>query len=104
MRQSVRIIKQAIKQIQEIEGPVRAKVPKVLKPPKGSVYAEIESAKGIIGFYIVSDGTDKPYRVHVRRPSFINLGYLDEMLRGCLLADVVAILGSLDIIMGDVDC
>lgn len=104
MRQSVRIIKQAVEQIREIDGPVMAKVPKVLRPPKGSTYAEIESAKGIIGFYIVSDGTDKPYRVHVRRPSFVNLGYLDEMLKGCLLADVVAILGSLDIILGDVDC
>ncbi len=104
MSQSVRIIKQAIKQIREVDGPVRAKIPKLLKPPKGSVYAEIESAKGIIGYYIVSDGTDKPYRVHVRRPSFINLGYLEEMLQGCLIADVIAVLGSLDIIMGDVDC
>ena len=80
MSQSVRIIKQAIEQIREVDGPVRAKVPKVLKPPKGDIYAEIESAKGIIGYSIVSDGTDKPYRVHVRRPSFINLGYLEEML------------------------
>lgn len=104
MRQSVRIIQQAIEQIQEVDGPVRAKVPKVLKPPKGDAYAEIESSKGIIGYYVVSDGTNKPYRVHVRRPSFINLGYLDEMCRGYLIADLVAILGSIDIVLGEVDC
>ncbi|HBX22363.1 MAG TPA: NADH-quinone oxidoreductase subunit D [Desulfotomaculum sp.] len=104
MEQSVRIIKQAIEQIKEVDGPIIAKVPKVLKPPKGEVYQEIESSKGIIGYYIVSDGTNKPYRMHVRRPSFINLGYLDEMLRGYLVADVVAILGSIDIVLGEVDC
>lgn len=104
MRQSVRIIKQAIEQIKEVDGPVIAKVPKVLKPPKGDVYAEIETSKGIIGYYVASDGSNKPYRVHVRRPSFINLGYLDEMLRGYLVADVVAILGSIDIMLGEVDC
>jgi len=104
MRQSVRIIKQAIEQIREIDGPIKAKVPKVLKPPKGDAYAEVESSKGIMGFYIVSDGTNKPYRVHVRRPSFINLGYLDEMCRGWLIADLVAILGSIDIVLGEVDC
>ncbi|TYO95176.1 NADH-quinone oxidoreductase subunit D [Desulfallas thermosapovorans] len=104
MRQSVRIIQQAIEQIKEIDGPIIAKVPKVLKPPKGEAYEEIESSKGIIGYYVVSDGSNKPYRVHVRRPSFINLGYLDEMLRGYLIADVVAILGSIDIVLGEVDC
>lgn len=104
MEQSVRIIKQAIEQIKEVDGPVMGKVPKVLKPPKGEAYHEIETAKGIIGYYVVSDGSNKPYRVHVRRPSFINLGYLDEMVRGALIADVVAILGSIDIVLGDVDC
>lgn len=104
MQQSVRIIKQAIEQIREVDGPVMGKVPKVLKPPKGEVYHEIETSKGIIGYYVVSDGSNKPYRLHVRRPSFINLGYLDEMLRGYLIADVVAILGSIDIVLGEVDC
>jgi NADH-quinone oxidoreductase subunit D len=104
MRQSVRIIQQAIEQIKEVDGPIVGKVPKVLKPPKGEAYVEIESSKGIIGYYVVSDGSNKPYRVHVRRPSFINLGYLDEMLRGYLLADVVAILSSIDIVLGEVDC
>lgn len=104
MEQSVRIIQQAIEQIKEVDGPIMAKVPKVIRPPKGEVYHEIETSKGIIGYYVVSDGTNKPYRVHVRRPSFINLGYLDEMLRGYLIADVVAILGSIDIVLGEVDC
>lgn len=104
MRQSVRIIQQAIEQIENVDGPIKAKVPKVIRPPKGDVYFEIESSKGIIGFYVVSDGTNKPYRVHVRRPSFINLGYLDEMCRGYLIADLVAILGSIDIVLGEVDC
>ncbi|WP_066639417.1 NADH-quinone oxidoreductase subunit D [Desulfolucanica intricata] len=104
MRQSVRIIQQAIEQIREIDGPIQAKVPKMFKPPKGEIYHEIEGAKGILGYNIVSDGTNKPYRVHVRRPSFINLGYLDEMCRGWKIADVVAILGSIDIVLGEVDC
>ncbi|AGL02137.1 NADH-quinone oxidoreductase subunit D [Desulfoscipio gibsoniae] len=104
MRQIVRILKQAVAQIKEVDGPVIGKVPKVLKPPKGEAYEEIESSKGIIGYYVVSDGSAKPYRIHVRRGSFINLGYLDELLRGVLLADVIAILGSLDIILGEVDC
>lgn len=104
LEQSARIIKQAIQQIKEVGGPILAKVPKVIRPPKGDVYYEVEGAKGIIGHYVVSDGSNKPYRVHIRRPSFINLGYLDEMLKGYLIADVVAILGSIDIVLGDVDC
>lgn len=104
MEQSIRIIKQAIEQIREVDGPVMAKVPRVIKPPKGEIYHENETSKGIIGYYVVSDGSNKPYRVHVRRPSFINLGYLDEMLRGVLIADVVAIFGSIDVMLGEVDC
>lgn len=105
MRQSHRIIEQALEQLEELPGgPVMAKVPKVLKPPEGEVYHEIEGAKGILGYYVVSDGTIKPYRVHIRRPSFINLDLLDEMCRGWKIADVVAILGSIDIVLGEVDC
>ncbi|MCF8010699.1 MAG: NADH-quinone oxidoreductase subunit D [Clostridiales bacterium] len=104
MRQSVYILQQAIEQIRETDGPIMAKVPKVLKPPKGEAYHEIESSKGILGYYVVSDGSNKPYRVHVRRPSFVNLGFLDEMCRGGLVADLVAILGSIDIVLGEVDC
>lgn len=102
MRQSLRIIRQAVEQMPE--GPVMAKVPKMIKPPAGDVYCEIEGAKGMLGYYVVSDGSNKPYRVHVRRPSFINLGFLSELSRGWKIADVVAILGSLDIVLGEVDC
>ena len=104
MRQSQRIIEQALKQLKELPpGPVVAKVPKVIKPPKGDAYHEIEGAKGILGFYVVSDGSTNPYRVHFRRPSFINLALIDEMCRGWKVADVVAILGSIDIVLGEVD-
>ncbi|AEF93983.1 NAD(P)H-quinone oxidoreductase subunit H [Desulfotomaculum nigrificans CO-1-SRB] len=102
MQQSANIIRQALDMLPE--GPIRAKVPKIIKPPAGEAYAEIESSKGIMGTYVVSDGSTKPYRVHFRRPSFVNLSYLDEMLRGWKIADVIAILGSIDIVLGEVDC
>ncbi|MCL4441978.1 MAG: NADH-quinone oxidoreductase subunit D [Firmicutes bacterium] len=102
IRQSKRIIEQALDQIPE--GPIMAKVPKVIKPPAGDAYAEIESSKGVYGAYVVSDGSPKPYRVHFRRPSFINLGYLGELCEGWKLADVIAILASIDIVLGEVDC
>lgn len=102
MRQSGRIIEQALEQMPD--GPILAKVPRVIKPPAGDTYAEIESSKGIYGCYIVSDGSAKPYRIHFRRPSFINLGYLGKLCEGSMLADVIAILGSIDIVLGEVDC
>lgn len=73
------------------------------KPPEGEVYVCIESPKGEIGYYIVSDGSGKPYRVHVRAPSFINLQALPVMSAGGLVADLVAVIGSLDPVMGEVD-
>lgn len=102
MRQSARIIEQALEGLPE--GPFMAKVPKVIKPPAGEVYHEIEGARGILGYYLISDGSPKPYRMHVRRPSFINLGVVRELCRGWKLADAVAILGSVDIVLGEVDC
>jgi NADH-quinone oxidoreductase subunit D len=101
MRQSRRICLQAIENIPT--GPIMAKVGKVLKPPPGEVYHSIESPKGEIGYYVVSDGTTQPYRVRVRPPSFINLQAFDTMVRGHLVADVVAIIGTLDIVLGEVD-
>lgn len=73
------------------------------RPPMGEVYVPIESPKGEIGFYIVSDGSGKPYRVHVRAPSFVNLQSLPVMARGGLVADLVAIIGSIDPVLGEVD-
>jgi NADH-quinone oxidoreductase subunit D len=101
MRQSVRIIRQAVEGIPE--GPIIAKVPKVLKPPVGEVYVSIEAPKGELGYYVVSDGSLQPYRVRVRPPSLINLQSLDKMARGALVADVVAIIGTIDIVLGEVD-
>ncbi len=101
MRQSLRIIEQAVAGIPE--GPIMAKVPKVLKPPVGEVYVSIEAPKGELGYFVVSDGSTQPYRVRVRPPSFVNLQALDVMVRGQLVADVVAVIGTLDIVLGEVD-
>jgi NADH-quinone oxidoreductase subunit D len=101
MRQSVRIIRQAVEDIPS--GPIMGKVPKVLKPPVGEAYVSIEAPKGELGYYVVSDGSLQPYRVRVRPPSFINLQSLDRMARGSLVADLVAIIGTIDIVLGEVD-
>ena len=101
MRQSRRIILQAVESIPE--GPILARVGKVIKPPPGEVYHSIEAPKGELGYYIVSDGTTQPYRLRIRPPSFINLEAFDKMVRGHLVADVVAIIGTLDIVLGEVD-
>ncbi len=101
MRQAVRIIRQAVERIPE--GPIMAKIPKVLKPPAGEVYHSIEAPKGELGYYIVSDGSTQPYRVRVRPPSFVNLQALALMVRGQLVADVIAVIGTLDIVLGEVD-
>ena len=101
MRQSVRIIRQAVAGLPE--GPIMAKVPKVIKPPVGEVYVSIEAPKGELGYYLVSDGSTQPYRVRVRPPSFVNLQALKKMARGCLVADLVAIIGTTDIVLGEVD-
>jgi NADH-quinone oxidoreductase subunit D len=101
MRQSRLICLQAIENIPA--GPIMARVGRVLKPPAGEVYHAIEGPKGILGYYIVSDGSIQPYRIRIRPPSFINLQALDKMIRGHLVTDVVAIIGTLDIVLGEVD-
>ena len=101
MRQSVRIIRQAVEDIPA--GPIMGKVPKVIKPPVGEAYVSIEAPKGELGYFVVSDGSTQPYRVRVRPPSFVNLQSLDRMANGALVADMVAIIGTLDIVLGEVD-
>ncbi len=101
MRQSVRIVKQCVERL--APGPILGKVGKVIKPPAGEVYHSIEAPKGELGYLVVSDGSTHPYRVRVRPPSFVNLQALDIMSRGHLVADIVAIIGTIDIVLGEVD-
>jgi NADH-quinone oxidoreductase subunit D len=101
MRQCVRIIRQCVERL--APGPIFGKVGKVIKPPVGEVYHSIEAPKGELGYFVVSDGSTNPYRVRVRPPSFVNLQALDIMVRGHLVADVVAVIGTLDIVLGEVD-
>jgi NADH-quinone oxidoreductase subunit D len=101
MRQSVRIIRQGVDRL--ASGPIMGKVGKIIKPPAAEVYHSIEAPKGELGYFVVSDGSTHPYRVRVRPPSFVNLQALDPMIRGHLVADVVAVIGTLDIVLGEVD-
>jgi NADH-quinone oxidoreductase subunit D len=101
MRQSVRIIKQAMKQIPS--GEVKSKVPYLIRPPVGEAYAHIEAPKGELGFYLVSDNSIAPYRCHIRAPSLLNLTALRDMIVGWKVADAIIIFGSIDITMGEVD-
>ncbi|HOC17817.1 MAG TPA: NADH-quinone oxidoreductase subunit D [Vicinamibacterales bacterium] len=102
MRQSMRIVRQAVEGLPE--GPVMAKVPRLIKPPAGETYHANESPKGEIGFFIASDGrSTSPYRLRVRPPSFCNLQALPQLVRGHLVADVIAIIGTIDIVLGEVD-
>ncbi len=101
LRQSVRILEQALDMLPG--GPASTPVPLALRPPPGEVYSRIEGPKGELGFYIVSDGSAHPYRWHIRAPSYINLTPLRDMVVGQTLADAIITLGSIDIILGEVD-
>jgi NADH-quinone oxidoreductase subunit D len=126
LRESIGIVQQALAGMPE--GPIKADSPKVVLPdrekmktqmealiyhfkiitegfavPAGEVYQAIESPRGEMGYYIVSDGTAKPYRVHMRGPSFANLRALSKMCEGQLIADVIAAIGSIDVVVGDID-
>ncbi|MGE5315327.1 MAG: NADH-quinone oxidoreductase subunit D [Acidobacteriota bacterium] len=101
MEQSLRIIEQALEQIPE--GNVQEKLPKRIMPVASEAYARTEAPRGELGFYIVSDGTGSPYRIKARGPSFVNLSVIGEIARGAMIADLVAILGSTDIVLGEVD-
>jgi NADH-quinone oxidoreductase subunit D len=103
MRESVEILKQALPQIPA--GPIMNPKVKVraFRPPVGEAYGRIEAPKGELGFYLISDGGPNPYRYRVRAPSFINLTILEDMCLGHTVADVMVILGSVDIVMGEVD-
>ncbi|HZW81804.1 MAG TPA: NADH-quinone oxidoreductase subunit D [Candidatus Deferrimicrobium sp.] len=101
MVESAKIIRQAVRDIPE--GPTFAKVPKMIKPPAGEVYHRIEGVRGELGFYIVSDGTTKPYRLRMRGGSFINIQMLPLVVPGWKVGDLIAILASLDIVLPECD-
>jgi NADH-quinone oxidoreductase subunit D len=100
MRQSARIVRQCIERMPA--GDIKVKVPKV-RPAKGMVYHAVEGPKGELGYLLVSDGSPHVYRLHIRPPSLINLQALPDMVRGQLVADVIAVIGSIDIVLGEVD-
>jgi NADH-quinone oxidoreductase subunit D len=101
IRESAKIIQQAIDGIPS--GPLQAKVPKVIKVPAGETYVAAENPKGEMGYYLVSDGGQGPYRLKIRSASFSNISFLPWILEGALVPDIIAIMGSLDFVLGDVD-
>jgi NADH-quinone oxidoreductase subunit D len=101
LEESLKILEQAVEQIQD--GEIIAKVPKIIKAPKGEAFVRIESPRGEIGCYIASDGKKEPYRLKFRRPSFYNLQILPKLLKGESISNLIAILGAIDIVLGEVD-
>jgi NADH-quinone oxidoreductase subunit D len=102
MREAIRLCRLAIANLPG--GPIQARLPHVIRPPRGEAYYTVEGAKGDLSVYMISDGVSpNPYRAKVRGPSFVNLQILPEMVKGCTMSDVVAILGSIDIVLGEVD-
>ena len=101
MQQSIRIIEQLIDNIPD--GDFQAKTKAVLKLPKGEFYSRVETARGEFGVYIVSEGATTPYRIKFRSPGFSNLSALDHMARGSKLGDLVAMMGTLDLVIPDID-
>jgi NADH-quinone oxidoreductase subunit D len=100
-REAAKIITQAIEGIPS--GPLQAKVPRVIKIPPGSIYVRAENPKGEMGYYVVSEGGRIPYRVKIRSASFSNISVLPWLLKGVIVPDLLAIMGSLDFVLGDVD-
>jgi len=101
MKESIKIIGQACKGMPD--GEVHEARPKKIRPEKGEVYGRYESARGDVGFYIISNGKNVPLRVKMRSPAFCNLSVLSEISEGWMISDVIAILGSLDIVLGEID-
>lgn len=102
IEESLKIIEQAARQFPK-EGETMAKVPKIIKAPKGEAFVRIEASRGEIGCYIASDGKKEPYRLKFRRPSFYNLQILPKLLKGENISNLIAILGAVDIVLGEVD-
>ena len=108
MRESIKILQQLLKSVPggpaiSPKGGAISRAPRTFRPPKGDAYGRVEATKGELGLYLVSDGSPQPYRYHVRAPSFINLTVLEDMCLGHKVADVVVILGSVDIVLWEGD-
>ena len=101
MKQSIRIIEQLIDNIPE--GDFQAKTKAVLKLPKGEFYQRVETARGEFGVYIVSEGGNTPYRIKFRSPGFSNLSVLEHIAKGSILGDLIAMMGTLDLVIPDID-
>ncbi len=101
MLQSVRIIRQALRDMPD--GEIVSKTPKTIRPPKGEVFTWVETPRGALGGFLVSDGTANPYRFKIRPPSFIHLQAIPYLMQGQRVADCIAVLGSIDIVLGEVD-
>lgn len=101
MEESLKIVEQAIDQIPD--GDVSSAIPKRVKPPAGQIYSRVENPRGELGYFIISDGSVNPARVKVRGPSFVNMEVFGELCKGHMVADVIAILGSIDIVLGEID-
>ncbi|MEW6510354.1 MAG: NADH-quinone oxidoreductase subunit D [Bacteroidota bacterium] len=101
MEQSVNIIEQAVAKLPA--GDVQSAIPKRIRPDAGEIYVRTETPKGELGYYIISDGSATPFRIKVKSPCFVNLSALPAISRGAMIADMVAILGSIDIVLGEVD-
>jgi NADH-quinone oxidoreductase subunit D len=101
IRESIRLCRVAIDQMPG--GSIGTRTPIALRPPRGETYFAIESSRGELGIYLISDGNEYPWRAKIRGPSFVNLQVLPELLRGHKMSDAVAIIGSTDIVLGCVD-
>ena len=95
-------IRQALDQL-PVEGDVKSAIPRRIRPPKGEIYFRSENARGELGYYIVSNGKNVPLRVKMRSPAFSNLSVINEIGQGFMISDIIAILGSLDIVLGEID-
>jgi NADH-quinone oxidoreductase subunit D len=102
MEESAKIVKQALDQM-PVKGDVQAAVPKKIRVKEGEVFVRTENPRGELGFYLVSRGGDKPYRLKMRSPAFCNLSVINEISKGWMIADLVAIVGSIDIVLGEID-
>ena len=105
MKESAKILHQAVDRLEKMErADVREKVPKRVKPAKGEVYARSEAPRGQLGYYIVADGTGvNPYRVKVKSPCFTAMSIFHVLAKGMMIADIIALIGSLDVVLGEID-